>query len=172
MKTSRAFFKNSPTVFLVTSLLPLVFTACLSVSLSPKITKSDNVQFSPPDRQFEKINSPGADQAWQDKKLGNSISFLSSCDDPADPTLENIERDMLGSLDNAKVLNTRDAFFDGRESRKSRAEGSIDGIQATIEVLTFKKNNCTYSISYVATKKNFETDLPVFNKFLESFKAP
>ena len=168
MKTS----KTSLIFFLCASLLPPIFSGCLSVSLTPKISKADDVQFTQPNGRFEKIKSQGADEAWQDKKFGHSISFLSACNDPADPSLESIEKDMLTSFDSAKLLNTSLAFFDGRESRKSQAQGSIDGIQTTLEILTFKKNNCTYSISYVAVSKNFELDLPIFHKFLESFKAP
>ena len=160
------------TKIFLAGLIMFGFVACVSVNLTPKMSKSDDVKFDAPGSGFEKIKSQGADAAWQDKKLGNSISFLSSCNDPADPPLEIIEKDMLASFDTVKVLNTSLAFFDGRESRKSQAQGSIDGIQTTVEILTFKKNNCIYSISYVAVSKNFNVDLSVFHTFLESFKAP
>ncbi len=149
-----------------------LLSSCLSVSLTPKMSKSEDVRFVPPGGSFEQIKSPGADEAWQDKKLGNSISYLSSCNDPTDPSLESIEKDMLSSLDSSKIAATSQAFFDGRESRKTQAEGNVDGIPTKIEILTFKKNSCLYSVSYVSITKNFDQDLAIFNKFLEGFKAP
>ncbi len=164
--------RSSISIFLLATFFSFFISACVSVSLTAKMSKSEDVKFIPPGGRFERIKSQGADEAWQDKKFGNSISFLSSCNDPADPSLENIERDMLGSFDSVKILNTSLAFFDGREGRRTQAQGTIDGIQTTMEMLTFKKNNCTYSISYVSVSKNFELDLPAFHTFLKGFKAP
>lgn len=167
MKTPRSLSK-----FLIACSFLAFFSSCLSVSLSSKVRKSEDVRFVSPGGAFEQIKSPGADQAWQDKNIGNSISFQSSCNDPADPSIENIEKDILNNLESAKIGSTQQAFFEGRESRKTQAEGTVDGIATKIEILTFKKNSCLYSISYVSITKNFEQDHAIFDKFLEGFKAP
>jgi hypothetical protein len=158
-------------IFTLVALLGLL-NSCISVSLSPKITKSERVSFKAPPLPFESISSPEADQAWQDRKAGNLISFLTACKDQADPSLETIEKDLLSSVDSIKILKSESEFFDGRESHKTLAQGTVDGIPTKIQILVFKKNNCSYSLSYVGVEKSFDQDLPIFNKFLESFKAP
>ncbi len=159
--------------FIFSITLALVsMSSCISVSLSPKITKSEHVSFKAPGLPFESISSPEADQAWQDRKAGNLISFLTACKDPSDPSLESIEKDLLSSVDSIKIIKSENEFFDGRESRKTLAQGTVDGIPTKMQILVFKKNNCSYSLSYVAVEKSFDQDLPTFNKFLESFKAP
>ena len=149
-----------------------ICSGCVSVSLSPKISKANNVEFKAPSQPFESIYPPGADKAWQDKNLGNSISFMSTCNDPSDPSIEIVEKDMLNNLQAVKIKETKNDFFNGRESRRSQAEGDVDGIPTKVEVLTFKKNSCTYSLMYVAIAKHFEQDLSAFQNFLASFKAP
>ncbi len=164
--------KKSMSALLFTLLFLTGLTSCISVSITPKIGKSEHVSFKAPPKPFEHITSPGADEAWQDKSHGNLISFLTACKDPADPSLETIEKDLLSSFEDVKILNTDSSFFDGRESRKTQAQGKVDGISTKLELLVFKKNNCSYSLSYVAVEKNFDQDLPIFHQFLESFKAP
>jgi hypothetical protein len=52
------------------------------------------------------------------------------------------------------------------------AEGRVDGVLTRLELMLFKKNNCLYTLSYVALTKSFNDNREAYSKFSESFKAP
>ncbi len=146
---------------------------CVSVNLpSSNGTKSSNVDFQPPAKPFVSMDNKSADKAWISQKNGNTISYLSDCGSPTDPALQQIESDTLNFLENLKILSSETKTFSGRESLETVAQGSVDGVAVKMRVLTFKKNNCSYSLVYGGVKDKFSIDLIYFDRFLQGFKVP
>ncbi|MDZ4677645.1 MAG: hypothetical protein SGI74_09070 [Oligoflexia bacterium] len=134
--------------------------------------KSVNTKFSPPDSPYEKSNVSSADQVWQSKKTGSTIAVNSMCQKYADLSLKNLEQNILTGIENLKVIEEQDTTFDEREASRILAEGTIDGVPIRIDLLIFKKNNCTYDLAYISRPQNFTVEKPIFEKFLSNFHAP
>ncbi len=153
--------------------LCLLISACVSVNIGPKkATRSEKVSFREPQSPFQALSGTKADHAWQNKGNGNSISYFSTCNDPSDPPLDAVQREMFSDIENQTVLKNEARNFNGREALMSEIEGLVDGVKTRIDLMVFKKNDCIYSISYVGVAKSFAQDMSAFTQFLENFRAP
>jgi hypothetical protein len=112
------------------------------------------------------------DAAWKNPKNGNVISYLSDCQDPNDPPLEQIVAGVLGALTDLKYENEESPMVQGRESRRVLASGKVDGVPTEIDLLAFKRNQCIYILTYLGVKKTFSENHRDFGQFIEGFKAP
>ena len=149
-----------------------VMSACVSVNIGPKAgQKSSEVKFTAPPAPFEAIGNVAADGAWQNKKNGNTISFYSVCSDPADPAIDVVMRDLFAELNDLKTVHTANRTFDGREALDTEVEGRLDGVPTRIHAIVYKKNSCTYTVSYIGIPKSFEEDRGRFTNFLGNFRA-
>lgn len=155
---------------------PIVFiAACVSVDIGGgggTTKKADGVIFTAPSKPFDKFDAAHVDQAWKNDKNGNSISYLSECSTVADPSLENIHRGLVSSIDNVAKVEKQVFQYNGREALRSTATGQVDGVSSKFDLVVFKKNGCTFILSYVATEANFDSNHKDFDKFLQNFKAP
>lgn len=158
-------------IFLIVPAFALA--SCVTVNLGPgKPKPAEGVSYSQPGNPFEEIKLKDSDHAWQSKKTGNTISYLSTCNDPTDPPLETARNEYLNSLSGLKVLSENNSTYNDREALTTVADGAVDGIKTRLELLLFKKNNCLYSLSYVAETDRFNEGIDAFHNFVQSFKAP
>ena len=157
----------------IVALFYLACSSCVSVSLpSSSGWKSKEVIFDAPAKPFGPMQNKNADKAWISEKNGNTISYISDCGSPLDPPLQSIESDTLNFLENLKIISSENKTFNGRESLETTGQGNIDGVPVKMRVVTFKKNNCSYSLLYGGVKEKFAVELPAFDQFIRSFKAP
>ena len=149
-----------------------ILSSCVSVNLpSSTQKKAQNLQYTEPAEPFKVISDKTADLAWSSKATGNSISVLSDCTSN-DSATEQIKLDTINSLSKLKVIKDEVITYNGREALSSHVSGELDGVPVQMKVLVFKKNSCSFLISYVGVKKHFEKDLDKFNRFVEGFKVP
>jgi hypothetical protein len=113
----------------------------------------------------------GSDQAWISSKTGNIISYLSSCNGE-DPELKVLEADSVSVLESGKVESSENLEFNHRQALLSHILGKVDGIEVFLEVLSFKKNNCYFTINYTGKKEQQSAEQFIFKSFLNSFKVP
>ena len=147
--------------------------ACVSVDLKPKApTKSKVYHFQEPSKTFKKMDSDQADQAWQNSKNGNTIAVLSECSETRDPTLTGIESETINALTNPEILHTEKIQFADRGALRTLVEGQVDGVSVKMEILTLKKNSCSYTLSYIGRSKTFDSDRAVFEQYLKGFVIP
>lgn len=151
----------------------LALASCVTVNLgSGKTTTAQGVSFNQPAKPFEPAAVKDADKAWQNKDNGNMISYLSTCNDSADPTLQAARGDFFNSVSNLKIIKENELIYNGREALATVAEGTVDGVKMRLELLLFKKNNCMYTLSYVALANSFNDNHEQYKQFAESFQAP
>ncbi len=163
--------KHPKALFLL--LLYFLLNGCVSVNLpSSSGWKAPTVEFKAPPKPFVPMENKNADKAWISEKNGNTISYLSECGSPVDPPLQQIEADTLNFLENLKIISSDSKTFNGRESLETLAQGNVDGVPVKMRVLTFKKNNCSYSLVYGGVKDKFNSEVSYFEQFLKGFKAP
>ncbi|WP_413575972.1 hypothetical protein ACLVWU_16430 [Bdellovibrio sp. HCB290] len=154
-------------------IMSLLLGSCVSVELpSGKTKPAKDVEFSEPGSPYSSFKSKNADRAWQSSKTGNTISFLSECGSNADPSLQTLETESLSAINKLEILKTETKTFNGRESRQTISAGTIDGVPVALALVVFKKNGCNYTLSYGGVEKQFNSELPVFEKFKADFKAP
>ncbi len=161
-------FLKTPFVLLIFSLF-----GCVSVDIASnkKTQKSNFVQFSTPPVPFEEIKTESGDKTWLSGKTGNTISFLSECNSPAEQTLEELLKDSVSFINNKKSISTSTQMFNQRSALHSRLTGNVDGVDVEIYMILFRKNQCSYILSYGGTQRNFENEFLVFKKFLEDFRV-
>ncbi len=150
----------------------LLLSGCVTVDVgSSKSEPAKNVAYLPPPLPFQNSASKSSDKLWI-SPTGNTISYLSDCGGSQEPTLEQLENEALGSLIDLKILKTEKVDYNNRAALKTVAEGKVDGVEVKMNLVTLKKNNCNYTLVYGGISKNFDKELPSFQKFVESFKAP
>lgn len=155
--------------------LNLIFagSGCVTVKLGSEGGKrADGVKVSEPSSPFVSDDRNEVDAAWKNVKTGNVISYISDCQDPTDPPLDQITNGVIGALSDLKVLEEQTTTVQEREGRRVHASGKVDGVPTEIDILAFKRNHCIYILSYVGVKKAFPEDRPAFAKFIDGFKAP
>lgn len=162
-----------PTRFAI-AIASIVFaTSCVSVNIGPKgAQKSEGVTYNSPGSPFKQLENARADGAWLNSDNGNSISYLSTCNDPADPSLETAAREMVADLKDLQTIKSEVTTFNGREALDNEVEGKVEGVSTRIRSMIFKKNGCLYTISMVGITKTFDQDRSRFAEFLKGFRAP
>lgn len=168
----RAAFASTST-FACALVVSFVLSGCISLNLGQsKAERSAGVTFNEPVSPFQKLQGGSADGAWQNRQNGNSISYHSSCEDPADPSLDLVIRDLFADFKDMKVLKRETTQFNGREAEVAEVEGLVDGVKTRVHAVVFKKNNCLYTLSYIGVTPSFDADHGRFEDFLGSFRAP
>ncbi len=159
--------------FTVTLVLMAFIASCVSIDISKNnVKKAQGVNFRPPDLPFKKIESDDIDVGWRNDKNGNTITVLSDCENPYDPSLANIEEGVVSGLQELKKINSKESMYNGRASRQSVFTGTVDGIPTKINLMIFKKNNCIYVLSFLALIQHYNHDEAKFQTFLQRFEAP
>ncbi len=168
MKTQRKLFY---TLLFLNMLFTFNF-GCVSVNLgSRKVDRATGVKYKAPDKPFYSESSPSADALWISQKTGNAISYMSECDENSNQDLKLIAQDSLGSILNMTVFEQKETLYNDRKAYEITAEGEIDGILMQIHVIVFRKNSCTYHLSYVGRKKIWNSEHEYYQNFLTSFRA-
>lgn len=154
-------------------LIGITLAGCVSVNLpSQSGHKSKDVVYEQPPAPFSAMVSENADQAWISNKTGNTISFVSDCNNPTDQNLQQIENETLGVLHDPQILFSQNIIFNSREGMETLAQGKVDGVWVKMKLVTFKKNNCSYSLVFGGLRNKFDSEISYFNTFMKGFKAP
>lgn len=145
---------------------------CVTVSVGEKKGKpAENLQVDAPSAPFEELKTPDADRAWQNPRTGTSISYASDCGG-MDPSLKAIQQTVLQGLTDVTVDAESKITFNSREALDTTASGNVDGVPVKIRFVTFKKNNCNFTLNYFAVARHFDSSLPTFQQFVSKFRAP
>jgi hypothetical protein len=149
--------------------------SCVSVKLAgtgDNTTRAVGVRYVDPESPFAKDQRTDIDAAWKNPKNGNLISYLSDCQDSADPSLDSIVQGALSGLSELHVDSTQSPRVQSREARRVTATGKVDGVLTRTDLLAFKRNNCIYILSYVGVVATFDENRASFDKFISGFQAP
>ena len=158
---------------LILILPSLILSACISVNIGPKgAEKSKNVKVVAPAPPFKEVKGLKADGAWQNTNNGNSLSYLSTCHEQVDPTLEVATDEVISAFGETKQLSQKKLEFDGRDALDTEAEARVEGVPTKIRTLVFKKNGCLYTLSLIGLTKYFAKDVSSFESFVNGFEAP
>jgi hypothetical protein len=146
-------------------------SGCISVNLNKDTPKSKGLSVSAPASPFRDISLPAADRAWKSDRTGSTISYFSGCQSSL-TSPERLRDDALASLPSAKVIDSQSLEFDGREALRSSAEGKVEGVPVKLSLLTYQKNGCRYTLSFVARASVYSQELSMFDGFIKGFSAP
>lgn len=155
-------------------LLILIYSVagCVSVKIpTTTVEKAKNLSFKAPSAPFKSAKSLGADAMWTSSSTASTISFYTSCSE-SEPALKTIRATAFSSLDSLEITKEEFVRINDREGLKSIIEGRLEGVPVKIQFLVFKKNSCSYHLSYVALKENFDRELNHFNNFINNFRVP
>lgn len=147
-------------------------SGCVSVNIGPKKPgRAENVRAVPPGAEFRAVSDTAADQAWQSSRTGNTISYLSECPETT-MSLESLTNESLAVLREREVLDQQTKFFNARGALETVATGTLDGIAMKMSAMVFKRNGCSYLITYAARTPNYDEEVAIYRRFLEGFQAP
>jgi hypothetical protein len=146
---------------------------CVSVNIGGKAPqKSHEMKYHAPASSFKEKHSPDVDDSWRHEKNGNTISILSECGDPTDPSLEQIHTGIISEIEKSQVLEKHHIDYNARDAIHSVVDGQVDGVQTRFELVVFKKNNCTYVLTYAAVATSFGDNQRDFADFVKGFQIP
>lgn len=158
---------------LVAAFFLLQLMGCVSVNISqPKSSKASNIVAESPSQPFAVLETPYADRAWRSTKTGNTIAYLSECNPKTDVPLRTLERESSQILSDARIISRDDKVFDGREASESFVEGNIDGIKVKMKNFIFKKESCSFTLSYMGRAEDFASETQSFETFKKGFSVP
>lgn len=161
-----------PLLLFICGLAFLSSIGCVSVDLGPKAgEKTKRVRLQEPVAPFEKVSIEGMDKAWQDKKSGNTLGYISECGG-RELSLDQLENEARSVLVASQLTNRLTGEFNQRESLESWSEGLVDGVKVRLAILVFKKNGCQYTLTYAGPAKSFNLSATAFTNFKQGFVAP
>jgi hypothetical protein len=134
--------------------------------------KSKDFKFSSPASPYKKVSISSADYVYQSEKTGSTIAINSLCQKYSDVKLDNLKSNILVGVDNLKVDQERTVTFNDREGKRTIAYGSTDGVRIRVDILIFKKNNCTFDLAFISRPDLYMTEAKIFEDFLVGFKVP
>ncbi len=159
---------------LFSSLFVLIGTGgCVSIDFkSQPPQKSENVNFNTPSKAYEEVSSRHLDRSWRNNKTGASISYLSECQSAIDPSLENIFKGITSEISSVAVIDSHFVDYNSREALHAQVEGKVDGVDTRFELMIFKKNNCTFILTYASKSEAFSSGQREFRAFVKGFVVP
>ena len=151
----------------------LFASACVTVKVGDAPPeKATSVKFQAPSLPFAESESAEADRLWTNSQSAVSISFVSRCNDGTDPRLSDIQGQLISAVEEPTIELEKKYPFNSREALDTTISGRLDGIPVKLRLISFKKNNCHYTLSYVGKPRAFAKDAQVFENFSKSFEAP
>jgi len=150
-----------------------MLNGCISVALpNGKATKAQNLIYAEPGRPFVRIQNSSVDRAWQNSTNGNTIGFLSECNSGIDLDLQVMTSEALHAMTRSEIVEQKELLFAERQGLRTVAIGDLDGVAVQMEILILKKNNCSFSLSYVGRRHHFAENRALFEQFLSGFQIP
>lgn len=150
-----------------------VLWGCVSVQFSAdeKLQKAQ-VKYTAPTNGFTEISSKDLDKLWRNTKDGATISYLSDCYNKADPSLDSIFKGITAQIDELFVVEKSVTDYAGREALNTVLEGRVDGVLTRFQLFIFKRNHCTYVLTYATAANVFGFHQNEFRQFVKGFHAP
>lgn len=153
--------------------LAFFLSSCVTVQIgSQKQKRANAVEFTSPKSPFEEMKTDSVDRAWQSTKTGNIIAYHSQCENNTEPTLDKLAQDAISPIEQSTVLNQEKLMFNSRQALNLMAKGQVDGVSVQMALIAFKKNSCSYVITYNGVDKEFANEVAEYEEFKRSFKAP
>jgi hypothetical protein len=151
----------------------LILTSCVSVNLQKPVIleKSKFYSLATPETPFVRIDQQGMDQYWRNSKNGNAISLQTACSKNYDPSLHDLTFQTIQGIEDAKKMLETKFQYNERSGMKSEYHGTVDGIPVEIQSVTFKKNSCSYIISYFGKSTSIKQDQVQFETFIRNFRV-
>jgi hypothetical protein len=159
--------------FITLIMIPILLSGCVSLSIgNDKVTKPKGVIYSAPSNPFSLGKTDSGDNLWISKSTGNSISFFAECSTGLDKKLETLESDSLSVLSHPEIISRSKENFNGRDALMTEAKGTVDGVLIGIQTLSFNKNGCSYTLTYVGILSKLASEKNHFTQFISHFRAP
>lgn len=153
--------------------LLFILSNCVSVNITPdQAQKAEKISYEAPATPFKQFKTESADKAWQSEKTGNTMAFLTECNQNVDTSLKSLQFETLNALSDLQINQNNNVTFEDREGLIAQATGKVDGVPVELSVLVFKKNGCNFTLSYMGRRQHFQSESRYFEKFKESFKVP
>jgi hypothetical protein len=134
--------------------------------------KNVNIKYETPDSPFEKLDTTNTDSAWQSSVTGNTIAVNSTCAKGLEKDPKDLQISILSGVENLKIESDQPIKVDGNNGRRVIADGRTDGINIRADIVTLKKGECAYDLSYIGRKKTFDAEHATFEKFIGRFQIP
>lgn len=149
----------------------LLFTFSCATSDNGVYKKSSDVTNQLSDKApepWKEINSEGSDYALINNKTKSLFLFNSACRKYEGSTLNALTSSMLAGIEDLKITEKKNTFYQEREAVEVAANGKLDGVVRFFRVVTLQKNNCIYDYILISTnQKNLDTDYSYLKLFLQ-----
>lgn len=119
-------------------------------------------------RPWKEISADASDYALENKQTKSLFILNSACRKYEASNLSTLTSSILSGIDNLKIIEKKNSFYQEREAAEVVASGTLDGVERFFKIITIHKNNCIYDYVLISTnQKNLETDTPALHSFLE-----
>lgn len=155
-------------------LLIFVFyvSGCVSVKIGDATSKkSTRYSYTAPNKDFYRIKDGAVDLAWISQGTSSTLSVKSKCLKSNEVNLDDWFAELTGSFPAAQVLSAKKYRYNNRKALRGEIETSLEGFDNRLAVTSFIKNSCQYILVLTSSPTNYQKDLPIYEEFLESFKA-
>lgn len=136
------------------------------------MSHSSDIKFHEPSPPFVSTSFSLVDRSWKNPGNGNSISFLSECQNHTEDSLQSIQSGILQGIQNLSIESSEYRLFNERQALFTLAKGEVDGLVSKLALTIFIKDSCLFVLSYVAADSTFAANHADFNEFLKGFVVP
>jgi hypothetical protein len=153
-------------------LLTLTSVSCVTIQFDQqKVSRSNQYEYQIPQSFTEReSDNQTVDKEWFQANTGSVISLYSECQPRFEPSLEKLQADILLSINDKKQIFKNTYMYNNRKALRSLYLTKVDGIETNVELISLKKNDCFYIISFTSSPNFYNKDLILFNQYLTGLK--
>ncbi len=151
---------------IIITLIPFLFVSCVSSLFkdSPP-TFSSEVKFNKIPEGFVKTDT-SVYPSWKNSKTGNVIAIVSDCNENSQYKLSNLHQLIEEPLENIKVIKEETLILQSKPAFFRIIDAELDGLQIEIQSVSFKRKSCSYVSSLSGKLNNLNSDIELFEQFL------
>ncbi len=159
-------------LFLLSMCLLILSYGCVSVKIGTSSSKkSERYSYNSPQKDFYRIKDEAVDAAWISQKTTSTLSVKSKCIKNIEVDLDSWLIELAASFKTSDIISNEKVKFNNRKALKAELKTSLEGFDNNLAITSFIKNSCQYIVVLTSPPSSYQQDLPVYQNFLESFKA-
>lgn len=147
----------------------ILISACSSqTGVYKKSEEVNNTLIKNISSPWSELNAEGSDYALSNNETHSIFLFNSACRKYEGSNLSALTSSILSGMEELKILNKKNTYYQEREAVEVLASGKLDGVLRFFQIITIQKNNCIYDYILISTNlKNLELDSPAMKSFLQ-----
>lgn len=153
--------------------LSCIFSSCsMLIGGGDTHTKHEDYSFTIDSKVWMSTEKDQSDYAYVNPDTGNHIIVNSICKKYDKVPLGELHQNLLSGISKIKIDNEKTFKLQDRNARKIAGKGEMDGVDFHFNIITLKKNRCTFDLLLIGNQDFNLQEEKSFEKMLNTLKVP